>query len=191
MANAIRKAGAIVIMFVAGFTPMTAAETVPVKVAVRIVDRAQVQPELMSAATKEVAAIFEQAGVELLWLKGSDQAEILRLLVILDPEPSKYTSESGDTMGITLDAIGDSDRVAYAFVNRIERVSREAGRKAGTLLGYVLAHELGHLLLPAGSHSKSGVMQARWDPKALSQAAQGLYFTREQAALIRAKIASR
>jgi hypothetical protein len=27
--------------------------------------------------------------------------------------------------------------------------------------------ELGHLLLPAGSHSPSGVMQGKWDPASL------------------------
>jgi hypothetical protein len=188
MANALRRVVAAVLTFVAGFAPIADAETAPAKVAVRIVDRAHVQPDVMSAVTKEVSAIFEHGGVEMIWLKGSDRVDFLRLLVILDPEPSKHTSESGDTMGVTLDGVGDSHRVAYVFVDRIERVSREAGQKAATVLAYVLAHELGHLLLPAGSHTKAGIMQARWDLKALSQAAQGVYFTREQAARMRAKI---
>ena len=32
-----------------------------------------------------------------------------------------------------------------------------------TLLGYVMAHELGHLMLPPNSHSVAGVMRPNFD----------------------------
>jgi hypothetical protein len=156
---------------------------------VQLLDRAQIRPVVMSAVTKEVSAIFRHASVDVIWLTGDDRVDFLRLLVILDPDPSKHTPEPGNTIGVTVKAAGNADPVAYLFVNRIDRVSREAGRNMATVMAYVLAHELGHLLLPPGSHSKAGIMRARWDPKVLTEAAQGIYFTREQAAQIRARIA--
>ena len=56
-----------------------------------------------------------------------------------------------------------------------------------SVLGLVIAHEVGHLLLPHGDHSSSGIMQVafdlsvRWPQR----------FTREEAAHIRAALIAR
>jgi hypothetical protein len=44
----------------------------------------------------------------------------------------------------------------------------------GTLLGYAVAHEVGHLLLGADSHSPAGVMRSLWDPRDKERMARGL-----------------
>ena len=55
-----------------------------------------------------------------------------------------------------------------------------------TMLAYVIAHEIGHLLLPGNAHSPTGVMQAGWDKALVHDAARGsLTFTEAQAARIR------
>ena len=49
------------------------------------------------------------------------------------------------------------------------------------ILGCVIAHELGHLLLGSNSHSDEGIMQPRWDPNQVRQLMMGtLLFTPEQ-----------
>jgi len=59
-------------------------------------------------------------------------------------------------------------------------------------LGCVIAHEVGHLLLGMNSHSGSGVMQARWDRRQMSQAMWSLLlFTPEQSKRIRAEARAR
>jgi hypothetical protein len=51
----------------------------------------------------------------------------------------------------------------------------------GELLGYVVIHELGHLLLGKGSHSSVGLMRAKWEVGELRQAARGnLSFTKSE-----------
>jgi hypothetical protein len=56
-----------------------------------------------------------------------------------------------------------------------------------TILAYVIAHELGHLLLPGYGHSPTGVMRADWDnPLARDVVKGSLTFTDAQAARIRA-----
>jgi len=48
------------------------------------------------------------------------------------------------------------------------------------VLGYVLAHEIGHLLLGPG-HVEGTIMSAKWDAKVLEAARQrGLTFDRSQ-----------
>jgi hypothetical protein len=55
------------------------------------------------------------------------------------------------------------------------------------MLAYVIAHEIGHLLMPGNVHSLTGVMQAGWDTALVRDAARGsLTFTEAQAARIRA-----
>ena len=52
-------------------------------------------------------------------------------------------------------------RLVYIFVSRIVDASVKFAHNYTHILGLVVAHELGHVLLPAGSHSDSGVMEGR------------------------------
>ena len=53
-------------------------------------------------------------------------------------------------------------------------------------MGAVMTHEVGHLLLPAFSHSPSGIMRARWDERIVRVPD----FTVEQGMTIRALLAT-
>ena len=55
------------------------------------------------------------------------------------------------------------------------------------VLGSVIAHETGHVLMPEGSHAVSGLMQHRIDPALIAQ--NRLSFLSEEATLIRAALA--
>jgi hypothetical protein len=51
-----------------------------------------------------------------------------------------------------------------------------------------MAHEMGHLLLPAPAHAPSGIMRAAWDGDDLRHIANGsLQFTPAQQTAIRVK----
>ena len=57
------------------------------------------------------------------------------------------------------------------------------------ILGSVMAHELGHLLLGSNAHASAGIMEARWKDEELNRMARGnLLFTAEQANNMRAKL---
>jgi hypothetical protein len=67
-----------------------------------------------------------------------------------------------------------------------------AAFEAPIILGCVIAHEIGHLLLGTNSHSGSGVMQQRWERRQIRQAMTGtLLFTPKQAKLIQAEMQKR
>jgi hypothetical protein len=60
--------------------------------------------------------------------------------------------------------------------------------RPGALLGLVIAHELGHLLLGLNSHSATGLMSPVWQADEIHQAARGnLFFTDLQQFRIRSR----
>jgi hypothetical protein len=60
------------------------------------------------------------------------------------------------------------------------------------ILGDLIAHELGHVLLGSNSHWPAGIMCAKWDGPYLLQALRGhLLFSPEQSALMRVAVARR
>lgn len=60
----------------------------------------------------------------------------------------------------------------YELVNRVAR-SDNADHEKPILLGALIAHEVGHLLLGPGSHSATGIMQPHWDQQQIRQAMMG------------------
>jgi hypothetical protein len=85
---------------------------------------------------------------------------ILRL-VQSPPRQSQRHRESplGDTF---VDMLTRQAVLATVYVDRVERVSTAARFDPGTLLGYAVAHEIGHLLLASTSHSTTGLMRPIW-----------------------------
>jgi hypothetical protein len=80
--------------------------------------------------------------------------------------------------------------LARVYVNyAVERAKRDnAEFEIPMVLGSVIAHEIGHLLLGLNSHSGSGIMQKRWQPSQVRQAVTGnLLFTENQGNLMRAE----
>jgi hypothetical protein len=60
------------------------------------------------------------------------------------------------------------------------------------MLGHVMTHELGHLLLGSNRHSDAGVMRPRWSDRDLFRAQMGaLQFTSAQADRMRLQVNAR
>jgi hypothetical protein len=78
-------------------------------------------------------------------------------------------------------------RTAWVLYPRVKAFSRRNWLDPNRLLGYVLAHELGHLLLGSAKHSEHGLMRGAWQSRDLHLAEQGaLYFADSEAKTIRA-----
>jgi hypothetical protein len=83
--------------------------------------------------------------------------------------------------------------ITPVFYDRVEdfAVKHIAYTHADTaqMLGHVIAHEIGHLLLNVQTHSASGIMRGRWDLWDVQNAIYGhLLFTRQQAETIRGEV---
>jgi hypothetical protein len=100
------------------------------------------------------------------------------------------SSASGRVMGIALGDRHDVGGSAFVFRDRVTHVARERQQDVARVLGYAMAHEMGHLLLPYPAHSTNGIMRAEWNGDDLRHIADGsMLFTPAQATLIRAQAA--
>ena len=83
----------------------------------------------------------------------------------------------------------DSAAEILLFHEQIEELAHLQQKAAASVLALVVAHEIGHVLLPAPAHSGAGIMQAPWDRHALDQADDhALLFTARQGELIRQRL---
>jgi hypothetical protein len=117
---------------------------------------------MFEQAKKEATAIYEAIGIELEWSAeaSSDRAALHLMVVVLsDGHADRVMSNSPhlkkSVLGI---APVDSGRV-YVFVDRIVRHALARQVISHRVLGRVLAHEIGHHLLPAKGHSDTGLMR--------------------------------
>jgi len=109
---------------------------------------------------------------------------VLRL--IPEPQNNKYEDS---VFGFAVVPILASVYVNYA----VERAKRDnAEFEIPVILGNVIAHEIGHLLLGLNSHSELGIMQKQWQRNQVRQAVTGnLLFTEEQGRLMWVEIQKR
>jgi hypothetical protein len=98
-------------------------------------------------------------------------------------------------LGVPTDVVGAAamsdegqGRIAYVLFDRVRQAADLADASLTEMLALVVAHELGHLLLPVGSHSASGVMRARWDLNELRLDSGRFEFTPMQAETIRQRV---
>jgi hypothetical protein len=146
---------------------------------------------------ESVTAIYAAAGVEVGWTyrcfrrcrgqvevaQKSSAGEAMDLTILIFPEEMTSTAFPTSVMGIAPSA----SFVAYAFFDRVAEFARRRKLLAATVLGHVIAHEVGHLLLREG-HTERGLMRAEWFQQDLELAQTGLLgFTSEQGARIRAQ----
>ncbi len=144
--------------------------------------------EVLLRAKAETARIYADAGVRLVW---SDPSWTLpRLTVMIVSNPDAWPERVGaDALGAAPGTDEGMGRLAYAFYGRIGAAAQQYRTDVAKLLGFVLAHELGHILLAGGSHSPTGIMSDRWGQFKMDLVAESLLrFTKEQAASIRKSV---
>jgi hypothetical protein len=79
--------------------------------------------------------------------------------------------------------------LAWLFYRRIEMLAGFYNVEVAMILGPLMAHEMGHLLLPYRSHTASGLMKGGWDSQQTRLATTGgMTFEESQAGLIRARV---
>jgi hypothetical protein len=155
------------------------AESLPVLVH----DYAGVKPEMLAHAEAEATRVLATGGLEVTWTNctesGMDPEVCGRrpglgaVVVQILPGGTSTRNMQRDTVGFAAPA--DSSvfgGYACVFYDRVEALrSLELG--TAVLLGHVIAHEIGHLLLGIDGHSKNGIMAGAWNSRSLVLAARG------------------
>jgi hypothetical protein len=175
---------------------------------IRVYNYAALDPGILLAAQKRTAAVLNAAGIAAQWagcpvlpaatgkvqgcampVGGTDI--VLNLLW----DATARQAQTAETFGFAVPTTPTGLGNAYVFIRRAERLALEGPFSVGyeharaTVLGHVIAHEIGHLLLGPGKHSLAGLMSARWSENEIKQLAKGyLPFAREEASLIRSRL---
>jgi len=151
-------------------------------------NHARVPGRTLEQAQRAVTFIFKGIGVKAEWVTdGEPQFRIL----IVDKLDAAISSD--DMFGYApRDRDGTSSGMAYVAYGHVRELMGNSKREgyppldAADILTYLMAHEIGHLLLPAGSHTTTGIMHARWkvaDFKLMGKSFMS--FTPEQERLIK------
>ncbi len=166
-----------------------------------IYDHARVHPEQLDRAREAVGRLFTAIDVRIDWagpyypsdlrsdsrLKAPIQAPDLAVL-ILSAKMTQALETREDSLGCATGTGLARGHIAYVFHDRLAHVAWP-GDELVNLLSLVIAHEIGHLLLPYGSHSDTGVMRSDWsvaDLRRIDVARLG--FTPPQVAAIRRRL---
>jgi hypothetical protein len=135
---------------------------------------ADVPAAVLKKSQDEVARIFAAAGLGVEWTETAP-----RFTVRIVTSALAYAGKSSPVMGVALRKPGGA--TAQIFFTQVQDFARTYDVDVSTLLACVIAHELGHLLLPRMPHSATGLMKGEWDRGMVRQAAAGsLTFTDAQ-----------
>jgi len=153
------------------------------KVTVLIHNYAAVSRDTVVIVEREVGAIFRSIGVEIDW---TDRASLPQTAT-RDPAcqvvrgPTRFDVrllsrsvtnrlhlKPGEFGRALLANTGEFATVADVYADCLKALVIGREWAYGHILGLVIAHELGHLLLGPGAHSTSGIMEPNWRPKRLS-----------------------
>jgi hypothetical protein len=175
--------------------PDTRQGTIPLKVSV--FNDAQVPQSVLLAAETRAQALFEKAGVSLMWLDCGTPGNWHTDLGCLDVAFPSHLSvrlvtgkqtRSDDIFGQSFLNEHGEGNYANVYVTPLSSAKALAVVPEGDLLGCIVVHELGHLLLGKNSHSSEGLMRAKWEVEELHEAARGnLLFTKSEAGRMRVR----
>jgi hypothetical protein len=166
-------------------------------ITVLVNNSAEIPAPLLSKAEMEVDRVFDEAGIEIAWVhcvRGSSS----------DGDPCRHVLSADEfVLHIVMNGKTSSDSVfgeaflgedgsgnyCDVFFDRIEEAHRKSGTNVARLLGTVVAHELGHLLLGLHAHSRTGIMAAVWAQESMREMDRGaLLFTAGQSRLMKERL---
>ncbi len=170
-----------------------AAETIePLALEVLVIDEVGVPADTLRQAQQEASRILGAVGIRLVWVSGQMPQGARYLVIRVISEPMSPMTRNASVLGTAASSKSNGATTASLFYERIVQESGRLGVDASLLLGHVMAHEMGHLLLPGGSHTPTGLMKAGWDRHQSVLASTGkLTFAPNQASLIRARLSTR
>jgi hypothetical protein len=164
---------------------------------VRVNNYTKGSPATLVRAEREAGRILGKAGLQTVWLDCPAGHSA--------PDPEDPCQEPLEATDIALRVLSESTQnkfqdtvfgfgvvpvpasVYYDYAVHLARRDN-AEFEIPIILGCIIAHEVGHLLLGSNSHADSGIMRGHWERGQIQQAMTGaLLFTPEQAKLIQAE----
>jgi hypothetical protein len=164
-------------------TSIFATKESTVNIPVLVYNHAGAAPEILAGAEREAGRILNQAGVRAVWFDCSGKPasvaeesicrsgwgyQNIGLRLLSRHAPTRFQDF---TFGFSV-----SPGLASVYYGEAALLAEQQEFRSdlARLLGCLIVHEIGHLLLNSPDHSPIGIMQAYWGPRQLQQSLTGL-----------------
>ena len=164
------------------------------EVIIRVSAAGNIPIMVLAPAKREAAAVLRNAGIRARWetLGGRSQekggecpksaADVIDVLVM---DRGNKNDHPG-ALAYSLPFAPSGMRVVIFY----DRIAVQSTTPNPTIMGFAMAHEIGHVLRGTDSHNLSGVMRAHWDERDYSlMAAHVLNFSEDDADSMRRYVA--
>jgi len=140
------------------------------RMTVSVCTRGRLDEKVVTGAEATAAALFHSIDIEIVWAKceiglEGDEAAQQHWFTVRLRDGKPFITPNPPALDALGEAFLSEDKVGYivdVYYQAVQTLATSKQAEFRPLLGYVIAHELGHLLLGPG-HSTRGVMSAAWD----------------------------
>jgi hypothetical protein len=171
---------ATAVVLAAGFAQTSGRAAVILdSLSIRIYDNAGVLSANRARAAKRAGDILARADLAIDWRDCPAGGVLARGACAAPPAPGELSlrlvhSPKSDpnphALGNALiDTATGSGTLATVYVDRVTKLALQGKLDAWSMVGAVMAHEIGHLLLGTNSHSESGLMREIWSLRDLTR----------------------
>jgi hypothetical protein len=176
------------------------------QITIGVYDYAQAGSGVLLKAERVTSGILQNASVSVVWLACSADEKApsnpgcanlvgplkIELRIVPNTMAGRLRQMS-DVFGMAAQGgEGELGCDAWVFYDQVKEAAAKTGLSLPQIFGTVIAHELGHLLLGANSHSRTGLMRARWARQELLAADLGqLSFSNSERDRIRRSMVAR
>ena len=176
---------------------LTAVLLAKLPLVVRTYDSAGVAPRALEHAQDSARATLALIGIEPIWRPchanlcvGKPKPHRVEVDVRLVNAPA--TAAPGPLGFAAVDVEQHAGTLATIYVDRVYAMAARSGFDVGELIGYVVAHEIGHLVLGTSDHTAFGLMRATWTPAEIHRRVPiDWRFSAEQGAEMRLRLLAR
>lgn len=172
------------------------------QIVVCVYDYADVPANALTEALKRAEGVFRRARVETAWLDcptstlqgppacGGVQAPTKLTMQIAPRSIAVLYPYPPTVLGFAILPAGGGFGVeACVYFHRAQRLAEARKQSLSAILGHMMVHEVGHLLLDSGGHAVSGIMAEQWESKLAARG--GLRFLPRDIKRIRANVVAR
>ena len=169
-----------------------------------VLDYARLPRGVLMRAEEKVTLVYRSIPIETTWRHARsspnsaapptalspDGSGLGITIAILSPIMVARHGASGDVLGATPRTIDTPGRLAYVFYHHVAALAGVRDVDEAQILGYVMAHEIGHMLLPVGAHTKTGIMRSGLNSRPLWSLVYGVpSFSAREIDVIRGRVA--
>jgi hypothetical protein len=141
-------------------------EDAQTEVVIRVSAPGNISIMVLAPAKAEAATVLRAAGIQVRWgTVGAGKHEVrecsgnvVEVIDLVVVERSDHQDHPG-ALGYSLPFAASGTRVVIFY----DRVAAQQTKPSATILGFAMAHEVGHVLRGTDGHTPYGVMRAHWN----------------------------